>query len=370
VTREDAPPGSVLLHPALLVSLVVLVLNDHVLKRVCPGVITGKLSDFAVVIVLPLFLHGVVELVLARALGRSLSSRAADRWLLGSLLVSLLVFALPEFWQPAEDAYRFGLAYGQRPFRALWARLSGRELGPLRPVRATADLTDLFAMPFAAIAYWAARRSPKRMTKHAATGAALLACALGSPQAALAASAPRTHDGFYMSLDIGVGAALVDSSGSLNNGARQPIESTARGFGPTGALSLGGTPRGTRLVFGGRFGFWSAPNPVLHLLDRSFRLEDHYLKGAEASAFGLYYPNPRSGLHFGGSLGIAGFGTSREAMAPGFLLGLELGHGFFFTSQLSVAATCRLSVSHTYGLAEGVTSTALLPALLLGVTLH
>lgn len=44
-----------LLHPFFLFSLLALLLNDHWLKYMCPGWITGKLSDFAGLLVFPVF---------------------------------------------------------------------------------------------------------------------------------------------------------------------------------------------------------------------------------------------------------------------------------------------------------------------------
>ena len=45
-----------LLHPAFLAALSVLAANDHVLKTAAPGVVTGKLSDIAGLVVLPVLL--------------------------------------------------------------------------------------------------------------------------------------------------------------------------------------------------------------------------------------------------------------------------------------------------------------------------
>ena len=45
-----------LLHPAFLTALVVLVVNDHLLKAAAPSAVTGKLSDFAGLVVLPVLL--------------------------------------------------------------------------------------------------------------------------------------------------------------------------------------------------------------------------------------------------------------------------------------------------------------------------
>ena len=65
------PLGSVLLHPVAIASLVLLVLNDHLLKALWPGWITGKLSDFAGMVLAPLVLVAVVDAFApARVVGR------------------------------------------------------------------------------------------------------------------------------------------------------------------------------------------------------------------------------------------------------------------------------------------------------------
>lgn len=52
--------ASLLLHPAFIVSLFILLLNDFYWKYAFPNWFTGKLSDFAGMIVLPVFLHVLV----------------------------------------------------------------------------------------------------------------------------------------------------------------------------------------------------------------------------------------------------------------------------------------------------------------------
>lgn len=157
--KRSPAPGSALVHPVTLTALVMLALNDHVLKRVCPGVVTGKLSDFAGVVLLPVFLHALVELAAARVWRRPLGAAASDRWLLGGVVVSLLAFALPEVSPAAELVYRYGLGGAQWPFRALAALLTGHTLPDVQPVRATADATDLLALPMGLVAFWVARQS-------------------------------------------------------------------------------------------------------------------------------------------------------------------------------------------------------------------
>ena len=83
-------PGASLLHPLFLVSLLVLLINDHIAKDLYPGLITGKLSDFSGLVVLPVLAFVAVEVAAKgtrrRLPGaawppRSASSRRSDsRW--------------------------------------------------------------------------------------------------------------------------------------------------------------------------------------------------------------------------------------------------------------------------------------------------
>jgi hypothetical protein len=161
IARNPAP-GAALLHPFTLTALLVLAVNDHVLKHLCPGVITGKLSDFAGVLLLPIFLHALLELAAARLWHEPLDAARGDRALGVVIFVSLLAFALPEVWAPAEAVYRYGLGAARYPFQAALALVSGQSWPPLRAVRATADVTDLLAMPMALVAFAVGRRGKSR----------------------------------------------------------------------------------------------------------------------------------------------------------------------------------------------------------------
>jgi hypothetical protein len=69
----DGAAGSALAwlaHPASLIALAVLIVNDHVLKYAAPGVLTGKLSDVAGLVLAPPLLATMVSL-----LGRRLPDR-------------------------------------------------------------------------------------------------------------------------------------------------------------------------------------------------------------------------------------------------------------------------------------------------------
>jgi hypothetical protein len=65
----DPAPGDGLLHPAVVGALVLLVLNDHLLKPMLPGILTGKMSDIAGLLLAPIMVVAALELASA-ALGR------------------------------------------------------------------------------------------------------------------------------------------------------------------------------------------------------------------------------------------------------------------------------------------------------------
>jgi hypothetical protein len=93
-SKAELNPARALLTPTWLVALVVLALNDHLLKGagLLPGVVTGKLSDFAGMIVAPVLLAALLRvrsrrglLVCHAAVGAvfaaiNLSPAAADAW--------------------------------------------------------------------------------------------------------------------------------------------------------------------------------------------------------------------------------------------------------------------------------------------------
>ena len=78
-----------LTHPIALAAIVVLIVNDHVLKSAWPGVVTGKLSDIAGMIVFPLFLSALLR---GRALGWCIAATA-------------IAFTLVKTWDPATHVY-------------------------------------------------------------------------------------------------------------------------------------------------------------------------------------------------------------------------------------------------------------------------
>jgi hypothetical protein len=112
-----------LAHPGSVLALVVLALNDHVLKQAWPGWVTGKLSDVAGLVVFPLLLAvGLAVLRLPRSLPVAMALTGA-----GFVVVK-------------------GSAEGAVLVSALWS--TGF------PTVMRADVTDLLALPALGIAWW------------------------------------------------------------------------------------------------------------------------------------------------------------------------------------------------------------------------
>lgn len=153
-------PARALLHPLWLASLAVLVLNDHVLKgaSVLPEALTGKLSDFAGLVVAPVLL--AVVLGVRRRRGWVASHVAVG---VGFTAIQLSASAAQQ-WSAAMAAVGF-------------------------PWHITRDVTDLVALPALALSlvvlHGAMRRRvarPARRTAElVAAGTGLVCCAATSP---------------------------------------------------------------------------------------------------------------------------------------------------------------------------------------------
>ena len=136
--------GSPLLSPVAILAILVLVLNDHVLKTAVPGPVTGKLSDVAGLLFFPLLL---AELV--RGAGR-LAGRRPERsvglvaW---CAVAAGAVFALVKTTAAGSSAYAWGLGGVQWLLGGGWLRVEGP-----RPVAVAMDPTDLLALPVLLVA--------------------------------------------------------------------------------------------------------------------------------------------------------------------------------------------------------------------------
>ena len=142
--RREPVPGDPLLHPLALGALVLLVLNDHVLKAAFPGLFTGKLSDIAGLVLAPLVLVSMVEVATAavgRPWGPTWWLTAASAGLVG------IGFASIKLFEPAAELYRVGVGLLQWPFAAIAAILRSNAVSGLQPVALVVDPSDLVALP-------------------------------------------------------------------------------------------------------------------------------------------------------------------------------------------------------------------------------
>jgi hypothetical protein len=148
-------PHRALLHPLWLSALVLLALNDHVFKGagVLPGVITGKLSDFAGLLVAPVLLATLTRV------------RSARGWWLAHLAVGVGFSAIQLFPEAA----------------VMWSRATGM-LGV--PWVIVCDPTDLAALPMlllGGVVFPRAMRAPvasnlRRSSECAAAAVGLVFC--------------------------------------------------------------------------------------------------------------------------------------------------------------------------------------------------
>jgi hypothetical protein len=146
VAPAPAPALDSLVHPVPLTALAVLLVNDHVLKPLHPGWLSGKLSDFAVMVLLPFLLLAAWDVV---RIVRPAFPPAGPRMAVAGVVVSIVVFTAIELSPLGAELYRWGLGGAQWPFRALAALITSQPLPRLAPVALTSDVSDLLALPAA-----------------------------------------------------------------------------------------------------------------------------------------------------------------------------------------------------------------------------
>ncbi|WP_433537035.1 hypothetical protein ACQPZK_04245 [Micromonospora sp. CA-249363] len=139
--RDGAPTTLAwLCHPVTVVGLVVLVVNDHVLKAAYPGLVTGKLSDVAGLVLAPPLVAVLLTLLVPRMPARGAA--------LGGLVAVGAGFAVVK-----SSGYAAELA------SSAWTVLAG-------PSLVRADRTDLFTLPALGLAWWSWTRSRRRPVRH------------------------------------------------------------------------------------------------------------------------------------------------------------------------------------------------------------
>jgi hypothetical protein len=142
VDRAETPalPVGEALHPVALAAVLVLVLNDWVLKPRFHGWVTGKLSDVAGLAFAPVLLSAVIGLVLQ--LFRARDPSLSHRRLVACCAATAAGFAAVKLCAPVRESV---------------AALIGHhaEFYP--------DVTDLLALPAVLVSYWIGRDELRRV---------------------------------------------------------------------------------------------------------------------------------------------------------------------------------------------------------------
>ncbi|MFT4189383.1 MAG: hypothetical protein QM621_12470 [Aeromicrobium sp.] len=141
-------PGDYLLHPLVLASIILLVLNDHVLKQTFGNVVTGKLSDVAGVFFLPLLFLLAAEL--AGVALRRTGWPASRTVTLTAIAVVGAGFAAVKLIPVVGDAYEH--------MAGLLRKVVTFSDGPVVPIVVVRDGTDVLVLPVLIGAYWLVRR--------------------------------------------------------------------------------------------------------------------------------------------------------------------------------------------------------------------
>lgn len=148
---ERALPLTLLVRPWPILSLVVLAVNDHLLKGsgLLPGLVTGKLSDFAGLLFFPLLLVTLWDLALAAAnavLRRQVFlASPTSQQLIVACLATGAFFSAVQIHPPVAELYARGTA-----FLAFWSD------APLAQV--AMDPTDLVAVPVVVASFFLGQR--------------------------------------------------------------------------------------------------------------------------------------------------------------------------------------------------------------------
>lgn len=153
-----------MLHPAMLLAVAVLALNDHWLKgRVgtepVAGVVTGKVSDVAGLAFFPALAVSVIEVARwARRRGRG-GWACGRRELAAAMAVTAAGFAAVQTVPAAAAGYGAVLAAVRWCAPAVVAVLGGRPSPPWPEIGHVMDVSDLVCMPALWASAWAAHRT-------------------------------------------------------------------------------------------------------------------------------------------------------------------------------------------------------------------
>jgi hypothetical protein len=149
IAPPEAVPADALIHPAVLGSVALLVVNHHFLQAAWPGFVTGKLSDLAGLAFFPLVLLGIWEVALWAA-HRWHGPRRRPLWI--AIIATGLVFSLVKSTAAGATAFGWVLAVGPWILPAVAGVLTGHAGHMREPVPIAHDITDLVALPMLLVA--------------------------------------------------------------------------------------------------------------------------------------------------------------------------------------------------------------------------
>jgi hypothetical protein len=177
----------------------------------------------------------------------------------------------------------------------------------------------------------------RTVTKSMLFTASLSAAIWAAPDAL---AAPRTHDGFYLQLDAGLGYLSTSASAG---GAKV----TYSGVTLPSALLIGGSLM-PGLVLGGTIVTDYAPSPGVSIAGQSGNFT-----GASLYLFGIgpfvdFYPDPASGLHFQAMVGYGGLqatykGNVSNGGPTGVVLSVGGGYDFWVADEWSIGVMGRFA---------------------------
>ncbi|MFC0864291.1 hypothetical protein ACFHYQ_18520 [Sphaerimonospora cavernae] len=130
-------------HPVTMAAVALLILNDHLFKRLWPGVVTGKLSDFAGMLVAPPLLALLLEsaILAARAVGRAVRRIPAPRLEAGKWIAAAAILLTGGLFTLMKTT-----AAGAEAAAAVWGLFTPS-------AQVIADPTDLVGLPLLAVAW-------------------------------------------------------------------------------------------------------------------------------------------------------------------------------------------------------------------------
>jgi len=144
--RAESPalPIGEALHPVALAAVVLLVVNDWLLKPHWHDAVTGRLSGVAGLVFAPVVLSAVVGLALhaSARLGARVDPSLSRARLVACVVATGAGFAAVKLWPAAGDALARAIGHGA-------------EFYP--------DRTDLYCLPALAVAWWIGRDELRRV---------------------------------------------------------------------------------------------------------------------------------------------------------------------------------------------------------------